>query len=77
MKIEWNSNKNVKRYSITQHKKISMNGIIEEFLLYNATTEILWYLLAGEILQVGKHISFGFGEYYIMGIATNSCGIFN
>lgn len=42
-----------------------MQGIEGEFLLYNVTLEMLWYLLAGEILQAGKHTSFGFGKYYI------------
>lgn len=70
MRVEWNFGKNVKRYSGTQKKKISMSGITGEFLLYGVTTEILWYLLAGEILQVGKHISFGFGKYHIEEIVS-------
>ena len=65
MKVKWEFGKNVTRYSATQKKKITMKGITGEFLLYEVTTEMLWYLLAGEILQAGKHISFGFGKYHI------------
>ena len=65
MKVKWEFGENVTRYSATQKKKITMKGITGEFLLYDVTTEMLWYLLAGEILQAGKHISFGFGKYHI------------
>lgn len=55
----------VKRYSTTQQKKIIFYGIGGEFSLLKVTEEMIWYLLAGEILHIGKYTSFGFGEYEI------------
>lgn len=58
-------NQKVKRYSTTHQKKIIFYGIGGEFSLFKLTEEMIWYLLAGEILHIGKHTSFGFGEYEI------------
>lgn len=60
----------VKRYSTNQQKKMLLCGIEGEFSLHGITGEMLWYLLAGEILHVGKYTSFGFGGYSIEKIET-------
>lgn len=57
--------KEISRYSSTQKKKMPLSGIEGEFILHEPDEEMLWYLLAGEILHVGKYSSFGFGKYIV------------
>lgn len=42
---------------------MNLHGIGGEIFLNNVSEDDLRLLLAGEILQVGKNTSFGFGKY--------------
>lgn len=53
-----------KRYSNTQAEKITLTGIIGEIELA-VSPEFLPYLLAGELLHIGKNASMGFGKYEV------------
>ncbi len=55
----------VKRYSSTQDQKIQMRGILGKVKVGEISKEMLEYLLAGEILHIGKNSSFGFGRYTV------------
>lgn len=55
----------VKRYSSTQNTKINLRGIKGYFCLDDIPEEYLDYILAGELLHIGKNSSFGFGRYRI------------
>lgn len=70
IEVKRSFDKYINRYSFIQQRKMSWNGIMGEFLLYGVTEEMLWYLLAGEILHVGKYTSFGFGKYFVEKIKT-------
>lgn len=53
----------VQRYSSTQNSHISLKGIRGVICLEYIPEECLDYILAGEILHIGKNSSFGFGKY--------------
>ena len=53
------------RYSSTQDKHITMHGIKGEIVLEEVSEDLLVYLLAGELLHIGKNTSFGFGRYRV------------
>lgn len=53
----------VPRYSSTQGTKIWMRGITGTIQFAQISQELLPYLLAGELLHIGKNSSFGFGRY--------------
>lgn len=55
----------VKRYSSTQNTSMILHGIIGQIIFAEMTEECLECLLAGEILHMGKNISFGFGQYIL------------
>ena len=55
----------VTRYSSTQDRKITLRGITGSICLKGVSEEMLKYLLAGELLHIGKNTSFGFGRYTI------------
>lgn len=55
----------VKRYSSTQNTKINLRGIQGHFYLDDIPEEYLLYVLAGELLHIGKNSSFGFGRYQL------------
>lgn len=65
MEVLWDSQKRIRRYSSTQQKAIFFDGITGAFFFYGVTEEMLRYLLAGEVLHVGRHSSFGFGKYQL------------
>ena len=55
----------VTRYSSTQDRKITLRGITGFISLKDVLEEMLKYLLAGELLHIGKNTSFGFGRYTV------------
>lgn len=54
----------VSRYSSTHRKKLYLTGFVGEAKL-KVKVEFLPYIIAGEILHVGKNTSMGFGKYLI------------
>ncbi len=55
----------VRRYSTTHDQKITLNGIDGEVELSGIRQEAMEFLLAGELVHVGKNTSFGFGRYSV------------
>lgn len=55
----------VPRYSSTHGSKVLLKGIVGTAYLDKIPQGILPYLAAGELLHIGKNISFGFGRYSI------------
>ncbi|MDO5411225.1 MAG: CRISPR system precrRNA processing endoribonuclease RAMP protein Cas6 [Lachnospiraceae bacterium] len=55
----------VKRFSSRQMSSMWLEGIRGEVRLDHIPDEMLPYLLAGEIMHIGKNTSFGFGRYRI------------
>lgn len=55
------------RYSGTHDSKTALWGIIGEINLKDVPKECRDYLIAGELVHVGKNSSFGFGKYRIIG----------
>lgn len=57
---------NVKRYSSTQDRKMVLKGNKGYIQLESIPDHILPQLFAGELLHIGKNISFGFGRYQVV-----------
>lgn len=55
----------VPRYSSTHGSKILLKGITGTVCFDEIPEEMFPYLVAGELLHIGKNISFGFGRYSI------------
>ena len=55
----------IKRYSSTHDSKMSLRGITGNMTLEEVSEECLDYLIAGELLHLGKNTSFGFGKYQV------------
>lgn len=55
----------VQRYSSTQDARIRLKGIAGTVCFDYIPEELLPFLLAGELLHIGKNSSFGFGRYTI------------
>ena len=55
----------VKRYSSTQDSKVKLRGMVGEVRFEDISGEYLPYVLAGELLHIGKNTSFGFGRYTV------------
>lgn len=55
----------VNRFSSTQKSKMTLKGLKGSIRLSDIPEDILFYLLAGEILHIGKNTSFGFGRYVL------------
>jgi len=55
----------VPRYSARKDEKMVFRGFVGEGQIRNITEPVLSVLLAGEILQIGKNTSFGFGRYVL------------
>lgn len=53
----------IRRYSSTQDAEISLRGIVGKILFDDIPQEYIPYILAGELLHIGKNTSFGFGRY--------------
>lgn len=57
--------KTVRRYSSTQNSRVELKGI-EGYVYFEDIPEgYLPYLLAGELIHIGKNSSFGFGRYRV------------
>lgn len=57
--------RNVTRYSSVKKSRVELRGIAGYFYLEDMLEEHLLYLLAGELLHIGKNSSFGFGRYRV------------
>lgn len=55
----------IPRYSSTQDSRIKLHGIRGEATLADVDTETKALLLAGEVMQIGKNVSMGFGKYVV------------
>lgn len=53
------------RYSNTHHSKIALKGIVGTVTLRDLDETCLDFLIAGELMQIGKNTSFGFGKYKV------------
>ncbi len=53
------------RYSSTQGTKVTLRGIAGELRFEEMPEKYREYLLAGELLHIGKNSSFGFGKYRV------------
>ncbi|MCD8109620.1 MAG: CRISPR system precrRNA processing endoribonuclease RAMP protein Cas6 [Clostridiales bacterium] len=53
----------VQRYSSTQNSKVWLYGIRGRVVFLSMPEDCLDYLLAGELVHIGKNTSFGFGQY--------------
>lgn len=56
----------VPRYSTRHESKMTLKGIEGTGQVDHLTDEQLFLLLAGELVHIGKHTSFGFGRYRLM-----------
>lgn len=56
----------VRRYSSTQHRKMTLWGIKGCAALDSLPEDILQILAVGELTHIGKNTSFGFGRYRII-----------
>ncbi len=54
------------RYSFESDQKMVFKGVTGEIGLKNVNSELLRYLLAGELLHIGRTTSFGLGQYRII-----------
>ena len=55
----------IKRYSSTHDSAMILRGISGYAVLQDVTEECLNYLIAGELLHIGRNTSFGFGKYHL------------
>ena len=55
----------IPRYSSTQDNRIKLHGIRGEAVLENVSEEARILLAAGEVMQIGKNVSMGFGKYML------------
>ena len=56
----------VRRYSSRKKEKMLMKGIKGYALLPELPQDIIYLLLAGELIHIGKNTSFDFGKYHIV-----------
>ena len=56
----------IDRYSNTHKSHIALHGIKGECVLGNISDESLEYLIAGQLVHIGKNTSMGFGRYVIL-----------
>lgn len=57
---------NMRRFSSRHERGIYLNGVRGFADLEGINVSILKLLLAGEIAQIGKNTSFGFGRYTVL-----------
>lgn len=62
---QWVRQKEVSRYSSRHGQNIMLKGIVGKADLTGVSEEWLDLLLAGEVAQIGKNTSFGFGKYHL------------
>lgn len=56
----------VKRFSFRKEEKMRLEGLEGMLHLAEVDEELLRLLLAGELIHIGKHTSFGFGRYRVL-----------
>ena len=56
----------IDRYSNTHKSHIALHGIKGECVLGNISYESIEYLIAGQLVHIGKNTSMGFGRYVIL-----------
>lgn len=56
----------VQRYSNRKQEKMALHGIEGTLTLTNVEEEWVPLFLAGELIHIGKHTSFGFGRYRVL-----------
>ena len=59
-------NVRVPRYSNTHKSHITLHGICGECVLADLPEEMVPFLIAGELVHIGKNTSMGFGKYKII-----------
>lgn len=59
------SPESMKRYSGTQDSHMTLRGIIGKVSFDSMPEECLDYLIAGELIHIGRNTSFGFGKYIL------------
>lgn len=62
---QWVRQKEVSRYSSRHGQNIMLKGIVGKADLTGISEEWLDLMLAGEVVQIGKNTSFGFGKYHL------------
>lgn len=55
----------VERYSATQDSHMTLRGIMGTAVFAEIPEDCLDYLIAGELIHIGKNTSFGFGKYVL------------
>lgn len=55
----------INRYSSTQKRKVTMGGVKGKIRFSSEINEYIDYLIAGELVHVGKNVTFGYGKYII------------
>lgn len=53
------------RYSSTQNRKIAFMGVAGEINFLDSVDDYADYIIAGELIHIGKNTSFGYGKYLI------------
>ncbi|MCM1540815.1 MAG: CRISPR system precrRNA processing endoribonuclease RAMP protein Cas6 [Blautia sp.] len=61
----WARQKEISRYSSRHGQNIMLKGIVGKAELTDISEKWLDLLLAGEVTQIGKNTSFGFGKYHL------------
>ncbi|GAB6934182.1 hypothetical protein JCM14720_01020 [Calditerricola yamamurae] len=54
-----------RRYSTTQQMDMKLGGVVGKVRYQGDLTDLYPYIKAGEVLGVGKSLSFGFGRYEV------------
>ncbi len=62
---KWVRQKEISRYSSRHGQNIMLKGFVGKADLPDVSEEWLNLLLAGEVAQIGKNTSFGFGKYHL------------
>lgn len=56
----------ISRYSNTHRSHIALHGICGECVIANLSEEMIPFLVAGQLVHIGKNTSMGFGKYKII-----------
>lgn len=60
--VRW---KEIPRYSFRNQEKIRLKGILGTICVKDVSEEWLTLLCAGELIHIGKSVTFGFGQYRV------------
>ncbi len=61
----------IPRFSFRNQEKIWLKGLIGDFLIENVSEDWLLLLCAGELVHIGKSVTFGFGQYILQEVGSN------